>query len=106
MDQNVKYLYVLDDNDHVVRRDVTLGTQQGPLQVITEGLKAGERVVVSGLQHVRPGMTVTPRLVPMPTTTHTASPKPQAPGAQPGKGAPQPAPSMKQNPPPASQSRS
>jgi RND family efflux transporter MFP subunit len=106
MDQNVKYLYVLDDNDHIVRHDVTLGTQQGPLQVITEGLKAGERVVVSGLQHVRPGITVTPRQVPMPTTTHTASPQPQAPGTQPGKDAPQPAPSMKQNPPPASHSRS
>jgi len=32
---------------------------------VREGLKAGERIVVNGLQRVRPGMPVKPRLVPM-----------------------------------------
>ena len=35
------------------------------LRVVTQGLKAGERVVVNGLQRVRPGVQVAPKLVPM-----------------------------------------
>jgi RND family efflux transporter MFP subunit len=65
-DQSLKYLYVVDDKNRVVRRDVQLGTQQGQLQVITAGLKANEKVVVDGLQHVMPGAVVTPKTVPMP----------------------------------------
>ena len=34
---------------------------------IADGLKAGERVIVNGLQQVRPGLTVEPKLVDMPT---------------------------------------
>jgi multidrug efflux system membrane fusion protein len=37
----------------------------GQLRVITSGLKAGERVVVDGLQRVRPGAPVAPQMVPM-----------------------------------------
>jgi hypothetical protein len=36
------------------------------LRVITEGLGPKERVIVSGLQRVRPGIEVTPKLVDMP----------------------------------------
>jgi hypothetical protein len=46
---------------------VKLGTEQDGLQVITEGLQRGERVIISGLQKVRPDMVVKPWLVPMPT---------------------------------------
>ena len=38
------------------------------LREITDGLKPGERVIVNGLQQVRPGMTVEPNLVDMPTS--------------------------------------
>lgn len=43
-DQNVRFLYVLNDRNEAVRRDVTLGTQQGQLQVIRAGLSPEERV--------------------------------------------------------------
>ena len=35
------------------------------LRVVTSGLKAGERIVVNGLQRVRPGALVAPQLVRM-----------------------------------------
>ncbi len=66
-DQNIQYLYVLDDQNKVVRENVKLGTQHGDMQVISEGLQPGQRVIVSGIQHVHPGMVVNPTLVPMQT---------------------------------------
>ncbi len=69
---SIKYLDVLNDQDEIVRRDVTLGGLQDNLQVITSGLKPKERVVISGLQHVKPGGKVTPTLVPMPVETEAS----------------------------------
>src|SRR5262249_22323176 len=66
-DQNLKYVYIVNDQNKVERRDVELGTQQGALQVIRKGLEPKERVMVSGVQHVQPGLVVNPRLVEMPT---------------------------------------
>jgi multidrug efflux system membrane fusion protein len=37
------------------------------LREVTDGLKPFERVIVNGLQQVRPGATVEPKLVRMPT---------------------------------------
>jgi multidrug efflux system membrane fusion protein len=65
-DQNLKYLFVVDEENKVVRRAVQLGTQQDGLQVVTSGLQPGERVIVNGLQHVHPGVVVSPTLVEMP----------------------------------------
>ncbi|MCE9546074.1 MAG: efflux RND transporter periplasmic adaptor subunit [Planctomycetia bacterium] len=46
-------------------RQVTLGPLQGEMRVINKGLKAGERVVVSGLQRImKDGTPVNPKLVP------------------------------------------
>jgi multidrug efflux system membrane fusion protein len=44
---------------------VQLGTTVGELRVVTAGLKAGEQVVVDGLQRVRPGAPLAPEVVPM-----------------------------------------
>ena len=65
-DQDLKYVYVLNDKDKVERQDVTLGQQQGGLTVVSNGLKAGDRVIINGLQHVRTGMTVKANVVKMP----------------------------------------
>lgn len=43
-------------------RWVKVGERAGPLWVIDEGLKPGERVIVEGVQKVKAGMTVTPKL--------------------------------------------
>jgi multidrug efflux system membrane fusion protein len=43
-----------------------VGALHDGLREISDGLKPGERVIVTGLQQVRPGATVEPKLVPMP----------------------------------------
>jgi multidrug efflux pump subunit AcrA (membrane-fusion protein) len=73
-DQDLKYLYVVDEENKVVRHAVKLASLQDGLQVVADGLKPGERVIVNGLQRVRPGATVNPRLVPMPIPTQGSLP--------------------------------
>jgi len=65
-DQDLKFVYVLDDQDKIIRRDIQLGQVFGGLQEVTRGFSPGERVVIEGLQHVRQGMVIEPKLVPMP----------------------------------------
>ncbi len=66
-DQNKRYVLVLDDQNHAAYREVTLGANVGPLRVVEKGLEAGERIVVNGLQRVRPGAVVAPNVVSMDT---------------------------------------
>jgi RND family efflux transporter MFP subunit len=65
-DQGQKILYVVDQKKQVVARPVRLGALHDGLREITAGIKAGDRVIVNGLQQVRPGMIVEPRVVDMP----------------------------------------
>jgi RND family efflux transporter MFP subunit len=65
-DQGHKVLYVVNAKNEVVSRTVRLGALHDGLREITAGLKPGERVIVNGLQQVRPGVTVEPKLVDMP----------------------------------------
>jgi RND family efflux transporter MFP subunit len=67
-DQGQKVVFVVDKNNRVVSRPVRLGVLHDGLREIAGGLKPGERVVVNGLQQIRPGMTVEPNLVAMPTS--------------------------------------
>lgn len=61
-DQDRKYVYVLDERNLAQRRDIKLGRQSDGLRVVTEGLAAGDRVIVHGVQKVfMPGMPVTPQ---------------------------------------------
>jgi RND family efflux transporter MFP subunit len=66
-DQGQKIVYVVDSDNKVVSRPVRLGALHDGLREITDGVKPGERVIVNGLQQVRPGVTVEPKLVDMPT---------------------------------------
>jgi multidrug efflux system membrane fusion protein len=66
-DQGLKYVYVVDAENKVQYRRVGIGAlQPDGLRVVTEGLKPGERVVVGGLQQVRPRMPVQTEPVAMP----------------------------------------
>jgi len=55
------FLTVLDDTNKVELRSVKLGARHSDLWLVEEGLRAGERIVVDGIQKARPGMVVTPR---------------------------------------------
>ncbi|WP_380873458.1 MexX family efflux pump subunit [Sphingomonas sp. DBB INV C78] len=50
---------VVGANNIAVARPVKVGDLQGGSWVVNEGLKAGDRVIVNGLQKVRPGQPVT-----------------------------------------------
>jgi RND family efflux transporter MFP subunit len=52
---------VVDGENKVSIRTVKIGDRVGNQWIIAEGLKQGERVVVEGVQKVRPGMPVKPR---------------------------------------------
>jgi RND family efflux transporter MFP subunit len=65
-DQGQKVLYVVNEKNEVVMRPVQLGGLHNGLREITDGLKPGDQVIVTGLQQVRPGAVVEPKLVAMP----------------------------------------
>jgi multidrug efflux system membrane fusion protein len=54
-DLGKRYVLVLTADNHVEYDPVTLGPAIGELRIIRSGLKAGDKVVVSGLQKVKPG---------------------------------------------------
>jgi RND family efflux transporter MFP subunit len=57
-DQGRKYVYVVNDKSEVEYRKVQVGQAIQGLRVIKDGLATGERVVISGMQRVRPGVRV------------------------------------------------
>ncbi|MCI0680531.1 MAG: efflux RND transporter periplasmic adaptor subunit, partial [Gemmataceae bacterium] len=65
-DQGRKFVYVVNDKDEAIYRPVNIGPVQDGLRVIEEGVTADERVVISGLQRVRPGAKVQTKMVDMP----------------------------------------
>jgi membrane fusion protein, multidrug efflux system len=64
-DQDKKYVLVVDADNKTAYREVTLGASVDGLRIVTNGLKSGERIVVNGLQRVRPGAVVEPQMVSM-----------------------------------------
>ncbi len=59
--QGQKFVYVVNDNNEVVYRAVELGPLRDGLRVITKGVGRDDRLIVNGLQRVRPGVTVDPK---------------------------------------------
>src|SRR5271156_1731939 len=52
------FVYLLDGDSTVSKRDVVTGPGNGKLTVITSGLKAGDRVVIDGVDRLRDGAKV------------------------------------------------
>jgi RND family efflux transporter MFP subunit len=67
-DQGQKIVYVVNDKDEVVSRPIRLGVLHDGLRAVEDGLKPGDRVIVNGLQQIRPGAIVEPTPVDMPST--------------------------------------
>jgi len=65
-DQTGNFVLVVDPDDKIERRPITTGRPYGGSLVVTEGLQPDERVVVEGIQKVRPGMKVAPKEAPLP----------------------------------------
>ena len=58
VDQAGYYVMVVNGDNKVEQRRVTVGPNQGLDAVIQSGLKEGEKVIVEGVQKVRPGQLV------------------------------------------------
>jgi len=67
-DQGQKIVYVVNDKNEVESRPIRLGAQHDGLRAVEDGLKPGDRVIVNGLQQIRPGAMVEPALVDMPSS--------------------------------------
>jgi RND family efflux transporter MFP subunit len=57
-DQGYKYVYVVNAEDLVSRRDITTGRAHGALRAVLKGLRPEDRVIVNGLMLLRPGAKV------------------------------------------------
>ena len=58
VDQSGYYVLVVNDQHKVEQRRVQTGPQLGTDMVVTSGVKEGEKVIVDGIQKVRPGQVV------------------------------------------------
>jgi multidrug efflux pump subunit AcrA (membrane-fusion protein) len=56
--QGMYQVAVVGSDDKVSIRTVQVGERTGPMWIIEQGVKPGERVVVEGVQKVRDGMPV------------------------------------------------
>ena len=65
VDQDKTFVLVVGDDHKAMYREVKLGASADGLKVVLSGLNAGERVVVNGLQKLRPGALVAPEPVGM-----------------------------------------
>jgi len=60
-DQQGSFVLTVDGGSNVVRRNVELGARRDDRVLVKKGVEEGDRVVVRGLQQVRPGMPVKTR---------------------------------------------
>jgi membrane fusion protein, multidrug efflux system len=90
--QGAKTVMVVGEDNKVAMRTLTLRQPYQEFYIVSAGIKPGERVIVEGIQKVRPGLVVKAELKP-------------ASAATPAPGQPMPAPPAAP-PPPASKPKS
>jgi len=89
--QGAKTVMVVGTDNKVAMRTVTLREPYQDFYIVSAGLKPGERVIVEGLQKVRPGLEVKAELKP----AADGKPAPAQPGATPPAAAPPAPPAAK-----------
>lgn len=57
-DKNGMFVFLINDNNQVMEQDVMTGEWHGEYQIITNGLKPGDKIVVDGINKLVPGDTV------------------------------------------------
>jgi multidrug efflux system membrane fusion protein len=72
-DQNKKFVFVVGADKKVEYREVALGDKIADSRIVTSGLNEGDRLVVDGVQHVRPGAVVDAKEAGAPETVADAS---------------------------------
>jgi RND family efflux transporter MFP subunit len=77
-DQGRKFVYVVNDQDVVERREVKLGRLVDGMQIIKEGVNPDDWVIVNGIQRMRDGIKVQPRRIPASGAKQPAGAAPHA----------------------------
>ncbi len=60
-DQDKKFVFVVGAENKVEYRPISLGDAADGMRIVTAGLNAGDKIIVNGLQRVRPGAVVDPK---------------------------------------------
>jgi membrane fusion protein (multidrug efflux system) len=82
LDQAGTYVLIVNSQDEAEQRRVEVGQARQGNAVVTSGLQEGDRVIVEGIQKVRPGEKVAATVVEPPKTLPPSSPTAQSPSAQ------------------------
>ena len=61
--QGINSVYIINDSNVVSSRQIKAGPTIGDYRVVTEGLVAGENIVIDALQKVREGMVINPEVI-------------------------------------------
>ncbi len=65
--QSLRYIYVLDKDNKVTSRNLSLGPlHSNGLRIVRTGLEPEDKMIINNLQKIRPGMSVTPKSVEIP----------------------------------------
>jgi len=72
-DQSKKFVFVVDASGKVAYRAIELGRAVREQRVVEKGLQPGDRVIVDGIQHVRPGAAVAATEAPAPSDDAAAT---------------------------------
>jgi multidrug efflux system membrane fusion protein len=59
--QQGKFVYVVSKDNKVEERQIKLGSVFNASQLVTDGVFAGDRLIISGLQNLFPGTPVDPK---------------------------------------------
>ncbi len=70
-------IYAVGEGNKAQFRKVQLGPKLGGLQIIEQGVTPGERIVVEGVQKVRPDMIVAPKVVAYPGDSSADADRPE-----------------------------
>jgi multidrug efflux system membrane fusion protein len=75
-DQDKRFVWVLDDQDKAIHRQVKIGWQtEDKMRVILDGLETSDRIIVKGVQRVRRNKQVSPELLQEAENVASAEPK-------------------------------
>ena len=72
-DLNNKFVLLVNEANQLEYRAVELGEKLDGLRIVSKGLSASDRIVVNGLQRVRPSMQIEPKLVDMASSAQLAA---------------------------------
>jgi membrane fusion protein (multidrug efflux system) len=61
--QGLFSVYLVNDSNKIESRRIITSAKLDDYYLVKEGLKAGEKIVIDGLQKVRPGMEISPNLI-------------------------------------------